>query len=403
MRAHYTFPRSYASRLAETTRRAGTYAWNLEIDEYLPSSRIRSRGRELLMLGGYSYLGLIRDKRIAAGAEYALHRFGFGSHGARPNCGTTSIHLELERAISATNRTADSIIYPSGFQANFSTISALVGDEDIILGDALNHASIIDGCKLSGARFVTYKHNDVDDLRAKLTEARSYKNRLVIADAVFSMDGDIAPVPALCQLCDDYKAILMIDEAHSLGVLGKSGFGITEHFDLAAGDIDVITGVLSKAIPSTGGYASGSESMVDYLKHNARSYLFSGANSPYAMAIALEAFKLLSQHQVGVEALWQNTTLFHEELSSARVNIGATATPITPIMMGDARKCLSAANAAFESGVYLTPIPFPIVPLGRSRLRATVTAEHAAADLIDAARILVGLWTHRVGARALAS
>ncbi|WP_019961798.1 aminotransferase class I/II-fold pyridoxal phosphate-dependent enzyme [Woodsholea maritima] len=389
MREHFEYPKSYVSNLADKSRAMGTYRWNAPVDAYLDNGRVRLGNSDLLMLAGYSYMGFIKNAEVMTKSRYALEQFGLGTHGTRPNCGTTTLHEELETIISASNRSASTTLFPSGFQANFSTISALVGEGDIILGDELNHASIVDGCKLSGAEFVIFKHNNIEDLVEKLKNTSEYKNRLVIVDAVFSMDGDIAPIPQLCKICDDYKAILLVDEAHSLGVLGEYGMGITEYFNLRPGDIDVITGVLSKAIPGTGGYASGSVELGDYLKHNARSYIFSGSLAPFNVAVMKSAFEVMMKDNSAIKRLWENTHHFHERLLDGGADLAGTKTPITPIMFGDAKRSLKASNYCFENGVYLVAVPFPLVPLGKSRLRATVTADHTLADLDFAADVVL--------------
>jgi glycine C-acetyltransferase len=342
----------------------------------------------MIMLAGYSYLGLIDDPRLCAAAIKAIEEFGVGVHGTRINCGTLDLHEQLEKEISSTNLSEATILYPSGFQANFSTIAALVDKEDVIFSDALNHASIIDGCKLSGAHLVVYRHCDMDDLREKLRDAGRYRNRLVITDGVFSMDGDVAPIPQLLQLCKEHHAALMVDEAHSLGVLGARGFGVVEHFGLGAGDIDIITGVLSKALPGTGGYASGSVGLVDFLKHSARSYIFSGGTTPAQAASSLAAIEILKSDRSLVETLWRKTRLFHGHLKDRQISIGDTVTPITPIMIPDAKACIRAAHRVQMDGVFLVAVPFPVVPFGKSRLRATVTAAHDDGDLVEAADII---------------
>ena len=340
------------------------------------------------MLAGYSYLGYISDKKVSDSALHAIDTYGLGTHGTRPNCGTTEIHLELESLLCQVTRSSSATLFPSGFQANISTIAALVGKNDIIMGDELNHASIVDGCKLSPAEFRAFKHNSLDDLKRILKESGSFDNRLIIVDSIFSMDGDMAPVPELCQLCDDYTAVLMVDEAHSFGVLGESGFGITEYFNLSAGDIDVITGVLSKTIPGTGGYACGTAELGEFLKHNANSYIFSGSISPYSVAVAIEAIRDMVLSNSRVNRLWANKKTFHEALKTKGMDIGNTCSPITPIILGGSNISLDAGKSCMDNCVFLVPVPFPLVPMGKSRLRATVTADHLEDDLLFAAEII---------------
>jgi glycine C-acetyltransferase len=301
------------------------------------------------------------------------------------------LHNELEDLISATNKTQASVVFPTGYQANIATISTLVGEGDVIINDALNHASLIDGSKLSGATLRTFRHCDLKHLEEVLSGASNFRNRLVIIDAVFSMDGDIAPIPQICQICKDHKATLLVDEAHSLGVLGALGLGVVEHFGLASGDIDIITGVLSKALPGTGGYASGSRAAITYLKENARGYIFSGASAPFQTAVSIAALRFMLEHPERVQRLRTNTAIFHEALQHRGVDIRATKTPITPIVIGDAKQCVLASKAALNAGLHLFAIPFPVVPLGTSRLRASVSAVHLEADLVWAAHELVNI------------
>jgi glycine C-acetyltransferase len=388
MRPHFVYPESPGFQAAHFMRSNDAYHWNRQIDEHLPGGRVRCGDRTLLMLGGNSYLGLIQNAELRRSAAAALERFGLGTYGTRPMSGTTALHAELEALLSETNGSEASVLFPSGFQANLSTIAALVGQGDIVIGDQLNHASIIDGCRLSRAQVAFFRHNDMDDLRKKLEDARSFRNRLIVVDGVFSMDGDIAPLPQLCQLRDDHKAVLMVDEAHSLGVLGAGGRGVVEHFGLGRGDIDVISGVLSKAIPGTGGYVSGSAELIDYLRHTARSYIFSGALAPFNVAVIIAALRHFIGNKPLIERLWSNTRVFHDELKRLGVPIGGTATPITPILISENDRCAAAAQYCMEHGVFVVAIPYPVVPRGMTRLRSTVTAEHEPADLIAAATII---------------
>lgn len=383
----YSPPPSFISRLARKARAKGVYHLNKSVDEYLSGGFVRCGGETLLMLAGYSYLGLLKDRHILKAAEEAFETFGLGAHGSRINCGTTAVHIELEQRLARLSRSDGCVLFPSGYQANVSTLQALFTPRDVIFSDQLNHASILDGIQASGARVVTYLHNDLADLEAKLAD-RGNRNALIVSDSVFSMDGDIADVPALIDLKSRYGALLMIDEAHSLGVLGANGFGVTQHFDTAPGAIDLISGVLSKAIPGTGGYVCASAGLTDYLRHNCKSYIYSGALSPYQSAMALACLDRMERDPAILERLKAKTVHFHDALRSRGLNIGLTATPITPIIIGDTDATFAAADFCMRNGVFLIATPFPIVPLGQARLRATVTADHDVEALTRAADVI---------------
>ncbi|MCC6919862.1 MAG: pyridoxal phosphate-dependent aminotransferase family protein [Alphaproteobacteria bacterium] len=383
----YAPPPSFISRLARKARTKGIYHHNKVVDEYLPGGFVRCGDQRLLMMAGYSYLGLILDRAIREVAADAFDRFGLGAHGTRINCGTTAVHVELERRLASLTRSEDCILYPSGYQANVSTIQALFTPRDTIFSDQLNHASILDGIQASGARVVTYGHNDMADLEAKLAD-RGDGNALIVSDAVFSMDGDIADVPKLIELKSRFGALLMIDEAHSLGVLGANGYGVTQHFDTAPGAIDLVMGVLSKAIPGTGGYVCASAGLTDYLRHNGKSYIYSGAIVPFQAAVALACLDLIEREPGILLALNAKTDHFHTALRRHGLDIGLTATPITPVIVGDSDRTFEAADRCMRHGVYLTAIPFPVVPMGKARLRATVTADHDLDALTHAANVI---------------
>ena len=388
MQAHsYSAPPSFTSRFARKARAKGMYHYGRAVDEYLPNDFVRCGNQTLLMMAGYSYLGFIRDRAILEEASRAFDKYGLGAYGARISCGTVAVHAELEARLAQVTRSEDCVLFSSGFQANAATIPALFTPRDTIFSDQLNHASILDGIQASGARAVTYRHNDMRDLEAKLAQ-RGDGNALIVSDAVFSMDGDIADIPALIDIKSRYGALLMIDEAHSLGVLGRNGFGATQHFDTQPGAIDLVMGVLSKGIPGTGGYVCGSTELIDYLRHNARGYLFSGAMAPFQAAVAIACLNRLEQATDRIERLNANTAYFHNQLRDHGLDIGATSTPITPVLIGDSDVALRAADHCIKSDVFLNGVVFPIVPFGKARLRATVTADHQMADLADAANAI---------------
>ena len=353
-----------------------------EIQEYLPGSRVRVAGYgEMVLLGGYSYLGLNRHPRIDAAAHAAIDKYGTGAHGVRLLAGTLDLHHRLESRIAAFKSTEAAATFSSGFMANLSTIACLVGRGDTVFCDKLDHASIVDGCRLSGAHSVRFRHNDMDHLQACLKNPAQTGRKLVVVDAVFSMDGDIIDLPQVSWLCRRYGAILMVDEAHSIGVLGATGHGIEEHFGLPADSVDIKMGTLSKAIPSVGGYVAASRKVCDFLKHQARGFIYSGALPPAAAAAAMAAFDVIDEEPERVRRLHDNVAYFAGRLREAGFSFLDSETAVFPIICGDDWQSYRFAKECWERGVYVQPIPHPVVPKGTSRLRAAVTAAHTREDL----------------------
>ena len=297
------------------------------------------------------------------------------------------LHMELERRIAAFKKTEASVVFQSGFAANAGTVSSLLGKEDLIISDELNHASIIDGARLSRAQIRVFPHRDVEALERLLEETRDVKRRLVITDGVFSMDGDVAPLPKIAALARAHGAIMMIDDAHSSGVLGKAGRGTVDHFDLH-GQVDVQVGTLSKAIGVLGGYVCGSKSLIEYLYHRARPFLFSTSHPPAVAAACLAAFDVLEQEPERIEKLWANTRRFKAGLARLGFNTGSSETPITPILVGEADLAMRFSDRLFERGVFAQGIGYPTVAKGKARLRTIVTATHTDEDLDRALSIL---------------
>ena len=299
------------------------------------------------------------------------------------------IHMELEEKIAAFKGVEACVVFQSGFTANAGTVSSILGKEDFILSDELNHASIIDGARLSRARIKVFRHKDVAHAEELLKEVAPEPGRkLVITDGVFSMDGDIGPVAQLCDLCDRYGAIMMVDDAHASGVLGRNGRGSVDHFGCTA-RVDVQVGTLSKAIGALGGYVCGSRDLIDYLYHRARPFLFSTSHPPAVTASCIAAFDILENEPERIERLWDNTRYFQGQLAAAGFNIGgqntpASETPITPIILGEGRKTMDFSRALFEQGVMATGIAFPTVPEGKARIRCIMTSEHTR-EMIDRA------------------
>jgi glycine C-acetyltransferase len=363
------------------------YYYNLPVSELRGGSRVVVGGREMGMYASYSYLGLLGHPRIAAAAKKAVDQFGTGTHGVRLLAGTLTLHRELEAAIAAFKETEDAVTFSSGYVTNLAIISTLLGRRDVVIGDKLNHASIVDGCLQSGAKFWRFRHNDTRDLERLLRRAPRSASKLVAVDAVFSMDGDIIDLPAVVSLCRRYGAWLMVDEAHSLGVLGQHGHGIEEHFGLRDA-IDLKMGTFSKAIPSVGGYVAGRKDLISYLRHSARPYIFSAALPPPQAAAAKEALALITEEPERVERLHQNSGLFLSGLKSEGFDTMFSQTAIVPILCGEDDRAFEMTRACHELGMFVLPVVSPAVPEGSARLRATVTAAHEPAEIERAMELL---------------
>ena len=346
----------------------------------LPSSAIDGpwvtvNDRRMLMMASYSYLGLIGHPDIDRAARDALDRFGTGTHGVRMLAGTLTIHRELEATIARFKCADDAVTYSSGYVTNLSVISTLVGHGDAVISDKINHASIVDGCLLSRASFIRFKHNDMADLERVLIKAGSAA-KLVVVDAVFSMDGDVINLPEVSRLCRRHGARLMVDEAHSLGVLGKTGHGIEEHFNLPPDTIDIKMGTLSKTIPSVGGYVAGQRDLINFLKHASRAFIFSAALPPASAAAAKAAFEVIEREAWRVEKLHAVNGLFLNGLKSLGFDTLHSETAIVPLMTGDDERAFQMTRLCHRRDVFALPVVSPAVPVGLSRLRTTVTAAH---------------------------
>ncbi len=350
-------------------------------------------GKQVINLASNNYLGLANHPRLIEVAVAATEAFGVGSGAVRTIAGTMRIHMELEEKIAAFKNVEACVVFQSGFTANAGTVSSILGKEDYIISDELNHASIIDGARLSRANIKVFRHKDVAHCEEILAElANKPGHKLVITDGVFSMDGDIGPVDKLALLAEKYGAIMMVDDAHASGVLGRNGRGSVDHFKMH-GKVDVQVGTLSKAIGALGGYVCGSKDLIDYLYHRARPFLFSTSHPPSVAATCIEAFNILEQEPERIERLWTNTRYFQAELKRVGFNIGgintpATETPITPLIVGDGGKTMEFSRALFDEGVMATGIAFPTVPEGKSRIRMILTSEHTKAQLDQALETL---------------
>ncbi len=374
-----------AARLEHLNRRVDEA---LERDQYfyeressgVDGSWVEVDGRRLLMLASYSYLGLIGHPALAAAARDALSRFGTGTHGVRLLAGTVTPHRELEQAVASFKRAEDAVVFSSGYVTNLTAISTLVREGDWVICDQLDHASIVDGCRLSGARYLSFEHNDMASLAACLERARG-GFRLVIVDAVFSMDGDVVDLPEVVRLCRRHGATLMVDEAHSLGVLGERGRGIEEHFGLAPDAVDLKMGTLSKAIPSVGGYVAGSAPLIRALKANSRAYIFSAALPPAQAAAARASLKVLEREPERVARLRRNARRFRSGLTELGFRLPAGETPIVPILFRSEEETIAMTRSCHQLGCFVVPVVFPAVPADAPRLRTTVTAAHDAGEI----------------------
>ncbi len=349
-------------------------------------------GRRVINLASNNYLGLCNHPKLREAAVAATEKYGVGSGAVRTIAGTMRIHMELEEKIAAFKNVEACVVFQSGFTANAGTVSSILGKDDFILSDELNHASIIDGARLSKAKIKVFRHKDVGHAEELLRELEGEPGRkLVITDGVFSMDGDIGPVGALAELAERYGAIMMVDDAHASGVLGRNGRGSVDHFG-AHGKVDVQVGTLSKAIGSLGGYVCGSRDLIDYLYHRARPFLFSTSHPPSVAASCLAAFDILESEPERIERLWANTAYFKREMEGAGFDVGGVTTPvsetpITPVILGDGRRTMEFSRALFEAGVLATGIAFPTVPEGKARVRTIMTSEHTRGEIDQAMEV----------------
>jgi glycine C-acetyltransferase len=347
-------------------------------------------GREVINLSSNNYLGLTTHKALRRAAIEAIRTHGVGAGAVRTIAGTMDLHMALEEQIAKFKGTEAAVVFQSGFTANAGTVAAILGKDDLILSDELNHASIIDGCRLSRAAIRVFKHRDMADCERLCKETENWPGRkLLITDGVFSMEGDIAPLPELCGLAEKYNCIMMVDDAHASGVLGRNGRGTVDHLG-CHGRVHIQVGTLSKAIGAMGGYVSGSRELVDYLYHRARPFLFSTGHPPSVVATCQAAFRLLDSPagEKLINKLWSNTKFFQRRLKKLGFSTGASETPITPIHVGEAAKAFELSRRLYEAGVYIPAVGFPTVPEGKARLRAIVTATHKRADLEQACEII---------------
>jgi glycine C-acetyltransferase len=347
-------------------------------------------GHEVINLASNNYLGLTTHKALRKASVEAVKKLGVGAGAVRTIAGTMKLHMELEEQIAKFKQVEACVVFQSGFTANAGTVSAVLGKEDLIVSDELNHASIIDGARLSKATIKVFQHKDLDDCERILKETAGWPgHKLIITDGVFSMDGDIAPLPALCGLAEKYGCIMMVDDAHASGVLGRGGRGTVDHFN-CHGRVHIQVGTLSKAIGAMGGYVCGSRDLIDFLYLRARPFLFSTSHPPATAAACKAAFALLDspEGEKLVKKLWANTKFFKRELKKRGFQFKSSETPIIPIHVGDAAKAFEFSRKLFEAGVFAPAVGYPTVAEGRARLRAIVSAVHKREQLLKAAEIL---------------
>ena len=373
-------PLAYLGEQLEAWKRAGTYQ-RLRVLESESAAEARFDGKDVINLASNNYLGLTTHPKLREAALEATRRYGVGSGAVRTISGTMSLHMQLEERIARFKNVEACVVFQSGFAANAGTVAAVLTPEDHIVSDELNHASIIDGCRLSRAKIHVFPHKDTAAAERKLAELDGQPGRkLLITDGVFSMDGDIGPLPGLVEAAEKHGAIMMVDDAHASGVLGRNGRGTIDHFGLH-GRVHIQVGTLSKAIGVLGGYVCGSRALIEFLYHRARPFLFSTSHPPAVAASCMAAFDVLEEEPERIQALWDNTRYFKQGLSAAGFNTGVSETPITPVIVGEARTAYALSAALFEEGVLATGIGFPTVPEGKARVRTIVTATHTREDL----------------------
>ena len=337
-------------------------------------------GVDVLNMCSNNYLGLANSPRLKDRVRENMDRFGVGATGARLISGTNTLHREFEQALARFKRTEDSLLFSSGWDANIGTIQAIVGQDDIVISDELNHGSVIDACRLSRGQRVVYPHRDVDGLREVLEEGKDSRHRLIVTDGVFSMDGDLAPLPEIVELADEYNAIVMVDDAHGEGVLGYHGRGIVDHFGLH-GRVDIEMGTMSKAFGVIGGYIAGSNELIDYLRQRARTSFLASAPTLIDVSACIAAVEILEESDEVVRKLWENTKYFKDGMASLGFDIGHSETPIIPVMLGDESLTQNFEERLFEQKIFAHAMVFPTVPRGEARIRVQISAVHKREDL----------------------
>ena len=372
-------PLEYLSRELDALKQQGLYR-HLRILEGEQSHTSTFDRRQVVNLSSNNYLGLTTDPRLRQAAEDAVRRLGVGSGSVRSIAGTMDIHMELERRLAAFKKTEAVVVFQSGFSANAGTVAAVLSKEDVLISDELNHASIIDGARLSRATIKVFPHKDVGAARRILQDLPAGQRKLLITDGVFSMDGDLGALPELCALAEEYGCIMMVDDAHASGVFGANGRGTIDHFGMH-GRVDIQVGTLSKAIGALGGYVAGSKALIEFLYHRARPFLFSTSHPPAVAAACIAAIDVLEQEPRIIERLWENTRFFKAGLKTLGFNTGLSESPITPVIAGDGALAMRLSDRLFQEGVFAQGIAFPTVARDKARVRTIVTATHTRDEL----------------------
>jgi glycine C-acetyltransferase len=372
-------PLAYLSTDLDSLRQQGLFR-SLRVLEGRQQATSQFDGRQVVNLSSNNYLGLTTHPKLIERAIAATRDLGAGSGSVRTIAGTMRIHLELEERLAAFKHTEAVVVFQSGFAANAGTVSAILTKEDVIISDELNHASIIDGCRLSKAAIKIFPHKDVDAARKILQDLPAAQRKLLITDGVFSMDGDVGALPGLCDLAEEFGCIMMVDDAHASGVFGRNGRGTVDHFQLH-GRVDVQVGTLSKAIGALGGYVAGSRALIEFLYHRARPFLFSTSHPPAVAAACLAALDILEQEPGIIDRLWENTKFFKGGLQQLGFNTGLSESPITPVIAGEGSRAMTLSDRLFEEGVFAQGIAYPTVARDKARVRTIVTATHTRDEL----------------------
>ena len=374
-----TDPLSYLTDELNTLKSQGLYR-RLRVLDDKQAARTTIDGRPVINLSSNNYLGLTTHPRLKEKALAAIEQFGVGTGSVRTIAGTMAIHMELERRLAEFKKTEAAVVFQSGFAANAGTVAAILTKEDFVISDELNHASIIDGARLSRATIKVFPHRDAGAARTILRDLPAAGRKLLITDGVFSMDGDLGALPELCALAEEYGCVMMVDDAHASGVFGKNGRGTIDHFGLH-GRVDVQVGTLSKAIGALGGYVAGNRNLIDFLHHRGRPFLFSTSHPPSVVATCLAALDVLLDEPQLIDQLWANTKFFKDGLKALGFNTGSSESPITPVIAGDAPKAMKLSDRLFEEGVFAQGIGFPTVARDKARVRTIVMATHTREDL----------------------
>jgi glycine C-acetyltransferase len=374
-----TDPLSFLGDEIEALKSQGLYR-NLRVLDKEQAARTVVDGRSVVNLSSNNYLGLTTHPKLKQKALAALEQFGVGTGSVRTIAGTMALHVELERRLAEFKKTDATVVFQSGFAANAGTVAAILTKDDIVISDELNHASIIDGCRLSRASIKVFPHRDVKAARAVLTDLPKTARKLLITDGVFSMDGDLGALPELADLAEEFGCIMMVDDAHASGVFGKNGRGTIDHFGLH-GRVDIQVGTLSKAFGALGGYVAGNRNLVEFLHHRGRPFLFSTSHPPSVAATCLAAIEVLLEEPQLIDTLWNNTKFFKAGLRDLGFDTGSSQSPITPVIAGDASRAMKLSDRLFEEGVFAQGIGFPTVARDKARVRTIVTATHTRSDL----------------------